>query len=104
LRDGGDVIAERTRPVRIPANNRGMDRYIYTMTLKNSLHGFLRIPPIFHDMEEFEVLPPGNLFQIPVSKVEDDGGSLKYAIGILVVMLLAVDSRRIKDQNHSITG
>lgn len=81
-----------------------MDKYIYTMTLKNSLHGFLRIPPVFHDMEEFEVLPTGNLFQIPVSKVQDDGGGLKDTFGILVVMLLAVDSRRIKHQDHSITG
>ena len=98
------MIADRTSPVRIPANNRGMDRYIYTMTLKNSLHGFQWIPPIFHDMNEVELVPLGNLFDVPVSKVQDDGGGLKDTFGILVVMLLATCGGRIKHQDHSITG
>ena len=80
-----------------------MDRYIYTMTLKNSLQSLQRIASILHDVDEVELLPPGNLFNIPIAKVKNDGGRLKDTIGILVVLVVSMDGRRVKDQDEPIT-
>ena len=97
------MIADRMSPVRIPRKRRGMDRYIYTMTLKNSLQSLQRIASILHDVDEVELLPPRNLFNLPIAKVKDDGGRLKDTVGILVVLVVSMGGRRVKDQDESIT-
>lgn len=81
-----------------------MDRYIYTMTLKNSLQGIQRVPSVLHDVNEIQLVPSGNFLNIPIAKVQNHGGGLKDTVGILVIVLQSMDGRRVKDQDESITG
>ncbi len=73
------------------------------MTLKNSLQSLQRVASILHDVDEVELVPPWNLFNIPITKVKNDGGRLKDTVGILVVLIVSMDGRRVKDQDESIT-
>lgn len=79
------MIADKTSPVRIPANRRGMDRYIYTMVLKNSLHGNHGIPCIGNDDGVHDCLPLVDFREIPVSKVQNTAGGLEDPLGTLIV-------------------
>ena len=81
-----------------------MDRYIYTMTLKNSFESVLGTAFLLHDVNEIQLVPLGNLFNIPIAKVQNHGGGSEDTVGILVVLLIPMCGRRVKDQDESITG
>ncbi len=81
-----------------------MDRYIYTMALKNSLHGEHGISELGGDCGVDNCLPLVDFREIPISKVQNTGRGLEDALGTLIVVEVSpmTFGGRIKDNGGAI--